>query len=152
MTDSRHPSMPLTGSFGSTFWQIRVHPDIVPELAEKFDWNRLGGRVIIDPLQGLIAWMTPTSEHAGYAAAADRMAERAGGPTPSWVPGRCGAPSGRARASLSRSWICRPRADRPRLRRVRLFSPGLMRRVLAGCWILPSEPAFARWRSFWRSC
>lgn len=78
MTDRHRPLTPLTGSFGSTFCQIRVHPDIVPELAEKVDWNRLGRRVIIDPLQGLIAWMTPSSEHAGYAAAADKVAECAG--------------------------------------------------------------------------
>ena len=79
MNSAEDPSSPLTGSFGSTFWQIRVHPEIIPELAEKFDWNRLGRRVAIDPLMGLISWMTPSSEHAGYAAAADKVAERAGG-------------------------------------------------------------------------
>ena len=78
MTDAIDPSAPITGSFGSIFRQIRVPPDVVPEMAEKIDWNLFGRRVIIDPLQGMIAWMTPSAAHESCAAAADKVAERAG--------------------------------------------------------------------------
>ncbi len=80
MSDSLAPSRPLTltGSLGSTFRQVRAPPDAVPEMAAEFDWNRLGRRVVIDPVAGLIAWMSPSSAHEGYARAADKVAEGAG--------------------------------------------------------------------------
>ncbi len=70
-------SSEIRGSLGSTFWRIRVPPNIVPQMAERMDWNRLGRRVLIDPARGLIAWMAPSSAHERFAAAADRVVDRA---------------------------------------------------------------------------
>ena len=50
MSDACH-----IGPLGSEFWRIRVPPEAVPELAREIDWNRLGRRVVIDPVGGLIA-------------------------------------------------------------------------------------------------
>ena len=78
MTDAFTQSTALIGSFGSTFRQIRVPPDAVPDMAARIDWNALGRRVIVDPVQGLIAWMAPSSPHETFARNADKVAEGAG--------------------------------------------------------------------------
>ena len=73
MSDTCH-----IGPLGSEFWRIRVPPEAIPELAREIDWNRLGRRVVIDPVGGLIAWMHPAGPHEGYADAADKVVERVG--------------------------------------------------------------------------
>ena len=78
MADVSRSPEPLEGSLGSVFWEIRVPPAAIPEMAGKLDWNLLGRRVIIDPLLGLICWMTPSMKHEGYADAADKVVDRAG--------------------------------------------------------------------------
>ncbi len=66
--------LPVTGSMGSKFWQIVAPPELLPMLAS-LDWNRLGKRVMIHPETGIIAWMSPSSEHEDLADAADRVVE-----------------------------------------------------------------------------
>ncbi|MDE0307005.1 MAG: Uma2 family endonuclease [Albidovulum sp.] len=67
----------FVGPMGSEFWRIAVPPDIVPVLAERVDWNRLGRRVMIDAAGGIIGWMNPSGPHEDYADAADKTVERA---------------------------------------------------------------------------
>ncbi|MCY4459076.1 MAG: Uma2 family endonuclease [Albidovulum sp.] len=66
------------GPMGSEFWRIEVPPEIVPALAEKLDWNRMGRRVMIDAAKGIISWMSPSSAHATFADAADETVKAAG--------------------------------------------------------------------------
>ncbi|MCY4300123.1 MAG: Uma2 family endonuclease [Aestuariivita sp.] len=66
-TDPHH----VVGSLGSDFWRIRVPSLLVPELARKIDWNRMGRRVMIDAVKGVIVWMSPSSTHEGLAAASE---------------------------------------------------------------------------------
>ena len=63
------------GPMGSEFWQIRVPPETIPAMAREFDWNRLGKRVMIDPITGIIAWMSPASAHEGLARDSDKIVE-----------------------------------------------------------------------------
>ena len=63
------------GPMGSKFWRIEVPPDAVPSLAEKFDWNRLGRRVMIDAVGGIISWMNPSGAHADFSDAVDKTVE-----------------------------------------------------------------------------
>ena len=65
------------GSMGSEFWRISVPPEIVPELAEKIDWNRYGRRVLVDAAEGIILWMNPSGPHEDYADAAGKTVEAA---------------------------------------------------------------------------
>lgn len=65
------------GSMGSEFWRIAVPPEIVPELAEKIDWNRFGRRVLVDAAEGIIHWMNPSGPHEDYADAAGKTIEAA---------------------------------------------------------------------------
>jgi len=66
-TDPHH----AVGSLGSDFWRIRVPPPVIPDLARGVDWNRMGRRVMIDALKGVIVWMSPSSTHEGLAAASE---------------------------------------------------------------------------------
>ena len=68
----------VIGPLGSEFWRIKVSPELVPALAREFDWNRLGRRVMIDSLAGIITWMNPSSLHAGMADATDEIVKAAG--------------------------------------------------------------------------
>ncbi len=68
-TDPHHE----VGSLGSDFWRIRVPPSLIPELARQFDWNRMGRRVMIDGLKGMIVWMSPSSSHEDLAGASDKV-------------------------------------------------------------------------------
>ncbi|MCY4306402.1 MAG: Uma2 family endonuclease [Aestuariivita sp.] len=61
----------IVGSLGSHFWRLKVPPQLVPELASKFDWSQMGRRVMIDTMDGIILWMNPSSSHAGLASASD---------------------------------------------------------------------------------
>ena len=65
------------GSMGSEFWRISVPPELVPELAEKIDWNRYGRRVLVDAAEGIILWMNPSGPHEDYADAAGKTVEAA---------------------------------------------------------------------------
>ena len=62
------------GSMGSEYRRFHIDPEALP-LFEDFDWNRLARRVFIDPVTGLIALMTPSPQHEGYAGGADRLVE-----------------------------------------------------------------------------
>ncbi len=66
------------GPLGSEFWQIQVDPEAVPLLASKIDWNGLGRRVMIDPIAGIISWMSPASTHEDLAEATDEIVKAAG--------------------------------------------------------------------------
>ena len=68
MTD-RTSETHFIGPMGSEFWQIRVPPKIVPIMADRFDWNKLGRRVVIDPIAGIISWINPSGPHVGLAEA-----------------------------------------------------------------------------------
>jgi len=63
-----------TGSMGSEYRSFHIDPEALP-LFKDFDWNSLARRVFIDPVTGLIALMTPSSQHEGYAGGADRLVE-----------------------------------------------------------------------------
>ena len=65
------------GSMGSVCRTYRFLPEDIPRLAE-FDWNRLARRVFIDPVSGLIALMSPSSDHESYANGIDRMVDAIG--------------------------------------------------------------------------
>ena len=52
-------------------------PEIVPALAERIDWNRMGRRVMIDAAGGIIAWMNPSGPNATFSDAADETVKRA---------------------------------------------------------------------------
>ena len=65
------------GPMGSEFWRIEAPPEIVPALAEKFDWNRMGRRVMIDAAKGIISWISPSSAHATLAEDVSKTAELA---------------------------------------------------------------------------
>ena len=65
------------GPMGSEFWRIEVPPEIVPALAEEFDWNRMGRRVMIDAARGIISWMSPSSAHEIVAEDASKTVELA---------------------------------------------------------------------------
>ncbi len=78
MTDATELTGPQKGSLGSVFWQMRAPPHAVGWLASEADWNRLGKRVLIDPIEGLISWMSPSRAHESFARAADKVVDRAG--------------------------------------------------------------------------
>ena len=63
-----------TGSMGSEYRRFHIDPEALP-LFEDFDWNSLARRVFIDAVTGLVALMTPSSQHEGYAGGADRLVE-----------------------------------------------------------------------------
>ncbi len=65
------------GSMGSVCRTYRFLPEDIPRLAE-LDWNRLARRVFIDPVSGLIALMSPSSDHERYAGGVDRMVDAMG--------------------------------------------------------------------------
>ncbi len=62
------------GSMGSEYRRFHIDPEALP-LFRDFDWNSLARRVFIDPVTGLIALMTPSPQHEGYAGGADRLVE-----------------------------------------------------------------------------
>lgn len=51
------------GSLDSTFACIRMTQDDIRRAAG-MDWNRLGRRVVIDPVRQFISWMSPSAPHA----------------------------------------------------------------------------------------
>ncbi len=55
-----------TGSMGSEYRSFHIDPEALP-LFKDFDWNSLARRVFIDAVTGLVALMTPSSQHEGYA-------------------------------------------------------------------------------------
>ena len=61
-----------TGSMGSEYRSFHIDPEALP-LFRDFDWNSLARRVFIDPVTGLIALMTPSPQHEGYASGADDL-------------------------------------------------------------------------------
>ena len=63
-----------TGSMGSEYRRFHIDPEALP-LFRDFDRNSLARRVFIDPVTGLIALMTPSPQHEGYAGGADRLVE-----------------------------------------------------------------------------
>ena len=54
-----------TGSMGSEYRTFHIDPEALP-LFRDFDWNSLAKQVFVDPLTGLVALMTPSSQHEGY--------------------------------------------------------------------------------------
>ena len=60
------------GSMGSEYRSFHIDPEALP-LFRDFDWNSLARRVFIDPVTGLIALMTPSPQHEGYASGADDL-------------------------------------------------------------------------------
>ncbi len=60
------------GSMGSEYRSFHIDPEALP-LFRDFDWNSLARRVFIDPVTGLIALMTPSAQHEGYASGADDL-------------------------------------------------------------------------------
>ena len=62
------------GSMGSRFTLYRFFPEEIPRLA-KLDWNIIGRRVFIDPVRGLIAFMSPSPEHEEYTRGIDRTVQ-----------------------------------------------------------------------------
>ncbi len=62
------------GSMGSVCRTYRFFPEDLPRIAE-FDWNLLARRVFIDPVNGLIALMSPSSDHESYAGGVDRLVQ-----------------------------------------------------------------------------
>ena len=54
-----------TGSMGSEYRSFHIDPEALP-LFKDFDWNSLARRVFIDPVTGVVALMTPSSQHEGY--------------------------------------------------------------------------------------
>lgn len=63
-----------TGSMGSEYRRFHIDPEALP-LFRDFDWNSLARQVFVDPVTGLVALMTPSSQHEGYASGADRLVE-----------------------------------------------------------------------------
>ena len=63
----------VVGPLGSDFWRIKVPPELVPSMAREFNWNRLGRRVTINGLDGIISWMNPSSSHVGQASASEKV-------------------------------------------------------------------------------
>ena len=57
-------NMPVTasGSLGSRFEAIMMSPESAGKAA-LVDWNRLGRRVTVDAVSGLVSWMSPSSLH-----------------------------------------------------------------------------------------
>ena len=68
----------VVGQLGSDFWRIKVQPELIPSMAQEFDWNRLGRRVMIDAKEGIISWMSPSSLHEDLASASDKVVPMAG--------------------------------------------------------------------------
>ena len=63
----------VIGSLGSDFWKLKVPPELIPSLAMKFDWNRLGRRVMINAGEEIISWMNPSSSHVEQASASEKV-------------------------------------------------------------------------------
>ena len=66
-----------TGSMGSEYRRFHIDPEALP-LFEDFDWNSLARRVFIDAVTGLVALMTPSSQHESYAWGTARLMEAVG--------------------------------------------------------------------------
>ena len=62
------------GSMGSLFTELRFSPEAFPAAAQ-IDWSDTARRVFIDPAKGLIALMSPSSEHEGYASGAEILTQ-----------------------------------------------------------------------------
>ncbi len=73
-----YPAPQAIGSMGSAFWQYQVPPDLIPHIADKIDWDRLGRRVLIDPIAGIISWMSPSGRHEIFAEATDDIVTATG--------------------------------------------------------------------------
>ena len=63
----------VVGSLGSDFWRLEVPPQLVPALASRLDWNQMGRRVMIDAMNGIIVWMSPSSSHEDFATASEKV-------------------------------------------------------------------------------
>ena len=53
----------IIGPMGSEFFHLKVPPDMFPDFA-RLDWNTIGKRVMIDPIDGIISWMSPAETHS----------------------------------------------------------------------------------------
>ena len=62
------------GSMGSEYRSFHIDPEALP-LFRDFDWNSLARRVFIDPATGVIALMSPSSQHEGYASGTDSLVQ-----------------------------------------------------------------------------
>ncbi|MDE0114718.1 MAG: hypothetical protein OXI87_06175 [Albidovulum sp.] len=113
------------GPMGSEFWRIEVSPEIVPALAEKADWNRMGRRVMIDAAKGIISWMSPPNAGSRLWKREARLGQKPSrrrrrpswwwrsrrpastatsrAATRRWASGRCGGPHPETAATGSRS-------------------------------------------------
>ena len=65
------------GSMGSLFRNYQFYPEEIPTLTE-IDWNRMARRVFIDSVTGLIALMSPSSEHERYVGGTDDLVKAVG--------------------------------------------------------------------------
>ena len=55
----------VTGPMGSDFYRLDDIPrHMVPRIAAAFDSKRIGRRMAVDAVRGVIAWMSPSSAHA----------------------------------------------------------------------------------------
>ena len=68
----------VIGSMGSEYATVQADPEFVRLLTEKIDWNDIARRVFIDPVTGLIALMSPSSDHESYADGAGDLVKAIG--------------------------------------------------------------------------
>ena len=61
-----------TGSMGSEYTTLRMPPAEVVLFA-RLDWNIIARRVFMDPVEGVIGLMSPSSDHEIHARATDRL-------------------------------------------------------------------------------
>ena len=63
-----------TGSCGSVFQSVRIDPYFIPQAAQ-MDWNRMGRRVVLDAVRGIVSWMSPSRLHEKITHAAEKTVE-----------------------------------------------------------------------------
>ncbi|MCY4303127.1 MAG: Uma2 family endonuclease [Aestuariivita sp.] len=83
-------SQHVIGPLGSDFWYIKVPPALVPKMARELDWNKIGRRVMIDALEGIILLMSPSSSHEVYAESSGTIVKKAGSVLQKQVRGMLG--------------------------------------------------------------
>ncbi len=66
-----------TGSMGSEYTTLRLPPEEVAIFA-RLDWNTIARRVFIDPAAGLIALMSPSTDHETVGRGVDRLLDALG--------------------------------------------------------------------------
>lgn len=64
----------FTGSMGSFCRNYSFLPQDIPRVA-KLDWNAVARRVFIDPVTGIVALMSPSSEHEDHSRGVDRLVD-----------------------------------------------------------------------------